>query len=334
MRAIKWFAALGVAGALVVQSTGAAAVNKVVRIAGVDRYGTSQQINSHYGGGDNGFAVAVVASGENFPDALSAGAAAVKLQGPLLIVGRTYGIWPGDELDRLAPRRLILVGGSAALTSDLLQGIQRWAADNRAVLDVVAGSDRYETAAMVSATAFPAQTDTVFVVTGQDFPDALGAVPAAGTTPGKSPVLLVTRDDIPQSVRAELSRLSPRRIVVLGGSSVVSDAVVAALDEFATDPVVRVAGNDRYGTSVEVSKHFFQTMPPIPVAFLVNGFRFADALAAGAYASGQGPILLSERDCIPPDVLAEVARVGSSFAYLVGGPAVLTDRVEQLLKCG
>jgi putative cell wall-binding protein len=258
---------------------------------------------------------------------------AAKLQAPLLILGRFYGVWPGAELDRLKPKRLLVVGGPAALSSDVMQGLNSWASQHQAVVDVVAGSDRYETAAMVSAGAFPADTDTVFVATGQDFPDALGAVPAAGTTVGKSPVLLVTRDEIPQPVRTELSRLSPRRIVVLGGPAAVSDAVVAQLGDFASDPVTRVAGSDRYGTSVEVSKQFFQVLPPVPVAFAVNGNRFPDALSVGAYASGQGPILLSDRDCIPQGVLTELNRVGSSFVYLIGGTAVLTERVEQLLAC-
>jgi hypothetical protein len=71
----------------------------------------------------------------------------------------------------------------------------------------------------------------------------------------------------------------------------------------------------------------------VPVAFAVNGNRFPDALSVGAYASGQGPILLSDRDCIPQGVLTELNRVGSSFVYLIGGTAVLTERVEQLLAC-
>jgi hypothetical protein len=89
------------------------------------------------------------------------------------------------------------------------------------------GSDRYGTAAAVSRDAFAA-ADVVYVATGVDFPDALVGAAAAGSVDG--PVLLVGRTSLPGATRAELARLSPRRIVVVGGPSVVDDAVVRRLE--------------------------------------------------------------------------------------------------------
>src|SRR5205814_618389 len=84
----------------------------------------------------------------------------------------------------------------------------------------VAGADRYDTAAAISAQAFNPLVPVVYVGTGATFPDALAGA-AAGAFRG-GPVLLVQRDAIPSQTSLEL-----RRLVLLGGPGAVSGAVAA-----------------------------------------------------------------------------------------------------------
>jgi putative cell wall-binding protein len=67
----------------------------------------------------------------------------------------------------------------------------------------------------------------VYIATARTFPDALAAAPVAGRDRG--PVLLVSSTSLPDSVAAELRRLSPNRVVIVGGASTISDAVVRAI---------------------------------------------------------------------------------------------------------
>jgi hypothetical protein len=97
-------------------------------------------------------------------------------------------------------------------------------------------------------------TPVVYVATGENFPDALGAASASAVQGG--PVLLVQPNAIPAATAVELSRLSPNVIYVAGGPAVVSDAVFDALKAY-TPNVHRVAGQNRYETAVEVSKSAF-----------------------------------------------------------------------------
>ena len=69
--------------------------------------------------------------------------------------------------------------------------------------------------------------DTVFVATGATFPDALGGGPVAGGLPG--PLLLVPASGVPSSVAAELRRLDPDRVIILGGTGAVSVSVVTQI---------------------------------------------------------------------------------------------------------
>ena len=77
---------------------------------------------------------------------------------------------------------------------------------------------------VLNSAAFATAT-TAYITTGLNFPDALGGGPVAGSVPG--PLLLVTGTDVPAGAANELRRLDPERVVILGGTGVVSDAVIS-----------------------------------------------------------------------------------------------------------
>jgi putative cell wall-binding protein len=90
------------------------------------------------------------------------------------------------------------------------------------------GIDRYATAVAISVANHRAGTaEVVYIATGNSFPDALAAAPIAGRQRG--PVLLVSSTSLPSSVANELKRLSPNRVVIVGGTSAVSDKVVQVI---------------------------------------------------------------------------------------------------------
>jgi putative cell wall-binding protein len=194
----------------------------------------------------------------------------------------------------------------------------------------LAGSDRYATAVAVSQSRFGGPIDTVFVATGAAFPDALAGGPAAARR--RAPVLLVERDRIPDATAAELDRLDPAHVVVLGGAASVSDAVMSRLRTYATSDTNRVAGEDRFATAAAVSSATF-TASGVPVAYVANGDTFPDALAGGpaAGASG-GPVLLTHRDSLPQATIGELQRVKPNAIAVLGGTAAVSSAVEQQLK--
>jgi hypothetical protein len=167
------------------------------------------------------------------------------------------------------------------------------------------GADRYATAAAISASHFAPGVPVVFVATGITFPDALAAGPAAARLGG--PVLLVRQDTLPDATASELTRLAPKRIVVLGGEGAVSAGVLTALAAYASD-VSRVAGADRYATAVATSQAAFG--PSVPVVFIATGLDFPDALAGSAAgAKLGGPVLLVPGDALPDIVVTELKRL-------------------------
>lgn len=102
----------------------------------------------------------------------------------------------------------------------------------------ISGADRYATAADVSATLWdPELVQTVYLASGEGFADALAIGPS---TYADGPLLLARRDELPSATVAEMQRLQPCFIVVVGGTAAISDAVAGQADALA-DPA-RCAG--------------------------------------------------------------------------------------------
>ena len=184
----------------------------------------------------------------------------------------------------------------------------------------IAGVDRYETAAMLSQFSFPdglGDTPTVFVASGETFADALSAA-AAAALPPSVPLLLTPRDVMPNTVRAEIARLAPEFVYVLGGTAAVSEAVVADL---ATQVpfVERIAGSDRYSTSALIVESFFAESEEVIVA---TGTNFPDGLVAGAL--GQ-PLVLVPPGTIPPSTIDAIANRNAQRLMVLGGTGAISD---------
>lgn len=183
-----------------------------------------------------------------------------------------------------------------------------------------AGADRFEAAVNISKQSYPTPpTDsTVYIANGLNFPDALGAAPAAAK--GNGPLLLVTPDSVPGVVVTELQRLHPDHIRVVGGVNSVSAAVYSQLAGFTTD-IARFQGADRYDASRQlVSSVWTGTVPRL---FIATGANFPDALSAGAAAGTLGvPVLLVNGSAATLDdpTVALIQQLQPGEVDVVGGP--------------
>lgn len=194
-----------------------------------------------------------------------------------------------------------------------------------------AGSNRYATAAAVAAAEFPdpALVTRVFIAAGHNFPDALAGAAVAGAL--GSPLLLVERDSIPGATAAELARLDPDQVVVLGGEAVISPLVADALAAFGT--VHRLAGANRYTTAVEISKFGFPDPQTVDEVIVATGINFPDALGGGPVGVAVGgPVLLVPTDSLPGAVRDEIARLDPSRITVLGGSAAVSDAVLAQLQ--
>ncbi|WP_430645974.1 cell wall-binding repeat-containing protein [Agromyces sp. GXS1127] len=293
------------------------------RYAGSDRYGTAVAVSkATYP--NAGVPVAYVASGLDYPDALSAAPAAAAQGGPLLLTGRTsLPSTTASELARLKPAKIVLVGGTGVVSSTVQSGLAKIAPTVR-----ISGANRYETSRRIADYAFGTVT-TAYLATGTGYADALSAGAAAGKV--KGPIVLVhgTARSADTATRNLLSALGVDEVRIAGGTAVVSSGIESSLK--ASFTVKRYAGSDRYATSASVVRGAYGSGGP---AYLATGAAYPDALAGAAAAGKVGaPLLLSRPTCVPSSISSVVLDKGISQLRLLGGSAVLSDRVARLTRC-
>jgi glucose/arabinose dehydrogenase len=325
-------AALALAAAVAAPATGVRAQSgqpETTRRAGDDRFETAATVSE--ADFDAGVPVAYVATGLGFADALAGGVVAGVNGGPVVLV-TTDGI-PGstaDELQRLNPGRIVVLGGPQAISEDVENELAQYTEGS---VDRLAGDDRYGTAAEVSQATFDPGVPVAYVATGLGFADALAGGVAAAVNGG--PVALVTRDEIPGPTADELQRLDPGRIVVLGGTQVVSGQVADELEQYTEGSVERLAGNTRYGTAAAVSQATFTDPGSVDSAYMATGLDYPDALAGvPAAAQANAPVLLVPGDCVPQAADDEADRLGISQAVILGGEQAVAEPGERLVPCG
>ncbi|WP_347756276.1 cell wall-binding repeat-containing protein [Agrococcus sp. ProA11] len=200
--------------------------------------------------------------------------------------------------------------------------------------DRISGANRFLTSVAVSKDSFPSTAPVVYLASGTSFPDGLSAGPAAAHDGG--PVLLTPAGSVPQEVLAEIRRLKPQEIVIVGGTPSVSAAAeqqVRGLGVART--VVRLNGANRFETSRMVAEHAFGR--DADAVFLATGLRFPDALAAGpAAALRNGPVLLVNGTAAAPDAAtrATIAALRPSYIGVVGNASSISTGMEQAVRAG
>ncbi len=303
----------------------AAPVANVDRIGGSDRFATAVRVSEAAFAGP--VPVVFLANGLDYPDALSAAPVAAALGGPLLLtLPRTLPDLVVNELRRLAPETVVLVGSEAVVGAEVEAQVQALGLTT----DRVAGPDRYATSrALIERYALPGST--LFIATGRNYPDALAAAAAAGAI--DAPVLLVNgrTTALDPATAALIEARGTTTVHIAGSAGVVSAELELELSQ-RVGTVSRLAGRDRYETAVAIAS---ETASEAGRAFVATGAGFADALSGAVLAAvEQAPLYLSGPTCLPRVAReAIVDRQNAERVTLLGSEGVLGPRVAALEAC-
>jgi putative cell wall-binding protein len=290
-----------------------------------DRYDTAALLATEAfpGGAD----VVLVASGEEFADALAAAPLAASLNAPIVLTrSGSVPAATAAALAELGPADVIVLGGTAAIS----QGVFNTLAGGPWQATRYAGADRYETAALLATEAFPGGADVVLVASGEGFADALAAAPLAASL--NAPIVLTRSGSVPAATAAALAELGPADVIVLGGTAAISQGVFNTL---AGGPwqATRYAGADRYETAALLATEAFPG--GADVVLVASGEGFADALAAAPLAASlNAPIVLTRSGSVPAATAAALAELGPADVIVLGGTAAISQGVFNTLAGG
>jgi putative cell wall-binding protein len=147
------------------------------------------------------------------------------------------------------------------------------------------------------------------------------------------PLLLTPVNSLNAATAAEIKRLGPSKIVIVGGTGAVSTSVENALKKIVPN-VVREGGKDRYATSLLISKYGFGSTN-VPAAFVATGVDFPDALSAAAYAGSHDmPVLLvnGKAASAPATLTSFLKGAHTTTLSIAGGTGAVTQGIQNSLQ--
>jgi len=304
------------------------------RTSGSDRYATALAISAATFA-PSSVTTAVVATGKDFPDALSASGLAGAYSSPVLLVGNSVTASLTAELDRLGVTDVVIVGGEKAVSASI-----EMALDADYTVRRVFGADRYATAAAVAARIVQVTggNHDAFFARGDNFADALAVSPFAyGQT---TPVLLVRTDGVPSATSGAISSLNITSGIIVGSTAAVSAGVMSSLNGMLTGTIERIGGTTRYETARLVADYGVDMgWGDYSYVGLATGLNYPDALGgSAATAQSGGVLLLTAPTALSAPVASAITANKSSIdvVEVYGGVSAVSagvfDAVELLLQ--
>ena len=291
----------------------------MIRIAGDNRYATSTAAADALKKslGVDKFENIIVASGADYPDALAGSYLAKVKNAPVMLVGKDVNT--EADVKQYINKNLkksgtvYLLGGTGVVTSRFEKSL------GDLKVERLGGQTRYETNIAILKAAGVDKED-LLVCTGEGFADSLSA-----SAVGK-PILLVAGSGVDDTQKKYLGSMKINDIYLIGGTGVVSDKIGTQLKKYdQDDKCERVAGQNRYLTSVAVAKEFFPKGSDSTV--LAYAMNFPDGLAGGPLAlSIKAPLILTDNSGYS-DAVAYAKSAGIKKAVVLGGPTLISDGV-------
>ncbi|WP_434399913.1 cell wall-binding repeat-containing protein [Planococcus sp. 11815] len=269
----------------------------------------------------NGFAstksqkTVVLATSNQYADALSAGPLAAHYGNAPILLSRTDALTPAveQELKRLKANKVIIVGGTIALSSSVESKLKNMGLS----VERLSGQTRYDTNEKINE-KLPA-TDGVFVTAGNNYPDALTAASIAVVK--NWPIVLVGDG---QAVPASLKTAFGDEVVIVGGTSAVSASLETAVKrEIGSDAVRRLSGKTRYETGTAAIDYFADEFMSNRL-IVSTGTNYPDALVSSAVSARYNAPLFLVPDKSLPSTLTDSLTQHSTEklinrTYYIGG---------------
>jgi putative cell wall-binding protein len=283
------------------------------RISGADRYGTMEaivkafaQYKAWFANNDDvkGYAhfnIAVIASGENYPDALAANGLAGSLQAPVILTKKdALSSQAKSLLSNLTVQTVFIMGGTNSVSQKVEDEIK-----NLHIATVrVAGNDRQATSLaaykLIDGNWYKnSGARDLIVATGASYADALSIAPYAYRI--GAPIILTQADGtLTDEALDEIAKNKYiERVVIVGGKDSVKASVIDAIDKYdkygrRNFEFVRLGGDNRYATSALIAEWEIEEWYgnaafgdfTFDTCYVADGENYPDALAGGQLAGG------------------------------------------------
>lgn len=287
----------------------------VSRIFGKDRIDTSIQIAKSY---IKTSEFAILANQNNFPDSLSATVLSKKYNAPILLTdAKKSDKSLIQEIKRLQTKYFVKIGGEKSISNKVAKQLL----PEKSKVRSFKGADRYATNAEIIKEFKDA--DTCIIASGENFADSLSI--GAYATKNGYPIVLVQKNKISDVTKQALKDSKIKKCYIVGGENSVSKSLEKELPQV----IERIAGNDRYETSLKIADKFYKDAEG---AYLASGEVFADSLAINPIAAKfDVPLILTPKDKLPQKTLEYLEKSKIIQVAIIGGEKTVSKQIQQEL---
>lgn len=285
------------------------------RFQGENRAKTAVNVQRHYFANTN---KVILVNDNAYPDAISATNVSMGKY-PLLYTGKnSLSVETKSALDKMFLDEIYLMGGVNTISKKVENKLRK--NFPHAKITRIMGNNRYDTSAESAKTR--ANTTNLIFAAGTNYADALYATSLAAHQ--NAPILLVSNEGLSQSTRKFIQSIGNiDSVTIVGGEISVNQSVKNQIEALTKKRVTRLAGVDRYESSVEVAKRV--NANPAEV-ITTSGEVFADALVSSTVAQKiKAPILLVKKDVLPLSVREYMKDTNSIYKLTtIGGYNTVT----------
>nr|MBG0205935.1 N-acetylmuramoyl-L-alanine amidase [Clostridioides difficile] len=204
--------------------------------------------------------------------------------------------------------------------------VNKYLRKTSAPITELTGSDRYETAVKISKEGWKNGSDKVVIINGDVSIDGIISTPLATTY--NAPILLVEKNNVPNSVKSELKRLNPKNIIIIGDENAISKTTANQIKSTVNASQTRLNGSNRYETSLLIAKEIDKNHDVEKVYITNANGGEVDALTIAAKAGqDKQPIILTDKDSITDNTYKWLKSEDLQNAYFIGGPQMISTNV-------
>ncbi len=267
----------------------------------------------------------VLASGDNYADALAGAPLAYALDAPILLVQKhQLNADTLAEIERLGATNIYILGGTAAIGDTVVYDLE----SKGCTVERIKGKNRFDTAVaiaeyLVYLCGYP---DEVFFAYSHNYPDAL-AISGIAAAKG-CPVLYIAKDGkLSDSTEGFIRSCGASMGTILGGTGVISSDAESNLKSAGLPTANRISGKNRYITCLKINEAYADILTGDSIC-LATGTNFPDALAGGVFAAlNRSPMILVDKKNVSDEQRDFFNSRTVREVFIFGGTGAVPDNV-------
>ncbi|EML6499866.1 cell wall-binding protein Cwp10 [Clostridioides difficile] len=304
----------------------------IKKLKGADRFETAIKI-SQSGWTKSDTVVIVNGEDKSMVDGLTATPLASVKNSPILLSSNEkLPQKTVEELKRLNPSKVIVIGGNNSMPNSVVEAIK--AVNSKISVQRIGGDTRYQTSINIAKEIDKTNNvSKLYIGAGNGEADSLSIASLAGKE--KTPIVLTQKDGVDSEAEQFIKSNKVSNIYFIGGIEKISNKAIEQVGKIANKDISnnRVAGQTRQETNAKVIDKFY-SQSKLDGVVVANQDKLIDALAVGPLAAKNNSPVILATNTLDKSQESSLKGKNSSKLFEVGGgiASSVVDKIKSLIE--